>query len=218
MLLVLFSMGLILAAPFAPAQDKRVEISASVGYAFSSGIDIDPVEFEDVTYDRISPASGFAFDIQGDVFLSEGFSIGFNWGRQESELRARGRQAPDRDFADMDVNNFHGIFTYNFGDEDSPMRPYIFGGLGATYYDPGNIGSGSSKTLSRFSTTWGGGVKIFTSEHFGFRGGVRWTPTYITTTSGGIWCDPWLPWNCWYVGNDQFSHQFELGGGIIARF
>ena len=118
----------------------------------------------------------------------------------------------------MDINNFHGIFTYNFGDEDSDIRPYLFGGLGATHYDPGNIEGNSSKSSTRFSTTWGGGVKIFTSEHFGFRGGVRWTPTYITSTSSGIWCDPWYPWVCWHVSNDQFSHQFELGGGIIARF
>lgn len=216
--IILFSLCLILTATFALAQEKRMEISGSVGYSFSNGIDIDNVEYEGVIYDRISPASGFAFDIQGDVFLSEGFSIGFNWGRQESQLRARARQAPDRDFTDMDVNNFHGIFTYNFGDEDSELRPYIFGGLGATHYDPSSIEGNSSNSRTRFSTTWGGGVKIFPSEHLGFRAGVRWTPTYIVTTEGGIWCDPWYPWYCWHVGNDQFSHQFEMGGGVIVRF
>jgi len=209
---------LIVVSPFTLAQEKRFEFSGTVGYSFSNGIEINPVEYEDVTYDRLTPISGFSFDIEGSVFLTEGFSVGFNWGRQESELRARARQAPDQDFADMDVNNFHGIFTYNFGDEDSPLRPYIFGGLGATYYDPGSIAGSSSHGLTKFSTTWGGGVKIFTSQHFGFRGGVRWTPTYVTTTGGGIWCDPWYPWVCWYVGNDQFSHQFELSGGIVARF
>ncbi|MEJ2111929.1 MAG: outer membrane beta-barrel protein [Acidobacteriota bacterium] len=218
MLLILFGICLLLAAPLAMAQDNRVEISASAGYSLSNGIDVDPVEYEDVTYDRITPASGFSFDIQGDFFLTEGFSLGFNWGRQEGELKARGVQAADRKFADMDVNNFHGIFTYNFGGEDEEIRPYLFGGLGATHYDPGDIEGNPSNSLTRFSTTWGGGVKIFASEHFGFKGGVRWTPTYVTTTDSGLWCDPWYPWYCWYSGNDQFSHQFEFSGGIIARF
>jgi len=218
MLPIFIVVCLFVALPFALAQEKRVEISGTVAYTFSNGIDIEPVEFEDITYDRITPISGFTFDIQGDFYLTEGFSLGFNWGRQESKLRAGARQARDRDFGDIDVNNFHGIFTYNFGDEDSPIRPYIFGGLGATYYDPGNFEGGSPSSLTRFSTTWGGGVKIFTSEHFGFKGGVRWTPTYITDTGGGIWCDPLWPWNCWYVGNSQYSHQFEMGGGIVARF
>jgi len=61
-------------------------------------------------------------------------------------------------------------------------------------------------------------VKYFTSDHLGFRGGVRWTPTYIKSEAAGIWCDPWWPWYCWHVSNANYSHQFELNVGIIARF
>lgn len=197
------------------AQDHRIEVNGTVGYTFSNGIDISPIDVEGVLVDRISPTSAFNWDVGMDVFLSEGWALGFNFGQQRSMLRARVRSAPDIDVSDMNINNYHGIFTYNFGDEDSEIRPYIFGGLGATQYQPGPVNGASASSRTRFSTTWGGGVKYFLSEHFGIRGGVRWTPTYITSTPGGIWCSPWY---CWHVANDLFSHQFEMGGGAVVRF
>ncbi len=212
---ILIGLCLVLAAPFALAQDNRVEVYGMVGYTLSSGIDVQDQEVNDVIYNRISPKSGLAYDVGADFFLSEGFSLGFNWSRQDSKLRGRAVSAPDTDFTDMNVDNYHGIFTYTFGDEDLELRPYIFGGLGATHYAPGDIDGSPSNSRTKFSTTWGGGVKIYPTEHFGFKGGVRWTPTYITTTPGGTWCNPWY---CWYVGNDHFSHQFEFSGGVLARF
>lgn len=151
------------------------------------------------------------------VFVSEDWAIGFNFGQQQGKFRGRVRGGADIDFADMDVNNYHGIFTYNFGDEDSEVRPYLFGGLGATQYMPGDIEGVPIDSLTKFSTTWGSGVKLYASDHFGFKGGVRWTPTYMKTTAGGVWCSPWWP-TCWVVGNDHFSHQFELSGGVVVRF
>lgn len=217
-LLLLIGFCLVLALPAAMAQEKRFEINGVVGYALSSGVDVNPQDYEGKTVDRLSPKSGFAFDLGLDVFVSEGWSLGFNYGRQESKLRGRVQGGSDIDFTDMAVNNYHGTFTYNFGDEDSSVRPYIFGGLGATNYSPSSIEGNSIESRTRFSTTWGGGVKLFASEHFGFKGGVRWTPTYIKTTPGGTWCSPWWPWHCWIVGNDHFSHQFEFSGGVVARF
>lgn len=216
---ILLGLCLLLSLPLAMAQDNRLEINGTVGYNFSSGVDVSPQDFEGSTVDRLSPISAFSYDVGVDVFLSEGWALGFNFGQQQSKLRGRVRNGADIDFADLDINNYHGIFTYNFGDEDSDVRPYMFGGLGATQYKPGDFDGYAIDSRTKFSTTWGGGVKLFPSEHFGFKGGVRWTPTYIMTTSDGIWCSPGWWWGgCWAVGNDHFSHQFEFSGGVIARF
>ena len=215
MLPLFIGLCLILASPVVLAQEKRFEVNGVVGYTLSSGVDVADQEVDDVIYNRVSPKSGFSYDVGFDVFVSEGWSLGFNYGRQDSALRGRARTGPDRDFTDMAVNNYHGTFTYNFGDEDEPLRPYIFGGLGATQYSPSDIDGQSVSGRTKFSSTWGGGVKYFASDNFGFKGGVRWTPTYITTTPGGMWCS-W--YYCWHVGNDHFGHQFELSGGIVARF
>ena len=206
---------LLIVSPFTLAQEKRFEVSGIVGYSFSSGVDVTPQDVDGTVYDRISPKSGLSYDVGADFFITEGFSLGFNWGRQESYLRGRAQSAPDMDFTSMNVDNYHGIFTYNFGDEDSSMRPYIMGGLGATRFSPGSIDGNSVSSRTRFSSTLGGGIKLFPSEHFGFKGGVRWTPTYIGTSPGGTWCNIYY---CWYVGNDHYSHQFEMNAGVVARF
>lgn len=50
----------------------------------------------------------------------------------------------------------------------------------------------------------------------GARVGVLWTPTYIKSDAAGWWCDPF--WGCYLVGNAQYSHQFDISGGITFRF
>ena len=117
----------------AVAQENRFEVSGTVGYTLSNGIDVTPTDIGDGTIvDRVSPTSAFNWDVGMDVFLTEGWAVGFNFAQQRGKLRARVQGDPDIDLADMNINNYHGIFTYNFGDEDSGIRPYIFGGLGAT--------------------------------------------------------------------------------------
>jgi hypothetical protein len=72
------------------------------------------------------------------------------------------------DVGDMTVNTYHGYFAYNFFDADAAIRPYLMGGLGATSFSsvdytrrngqPGTIGG-----ETRFSSTWGAGVKLSAS-------------------------------------------------------
>jgi hypothetical protein len=124
------------------------------------------------------------------------------------------------DIGDMNITNYHGTFTYNFGESDAHVRPYVFGGLGAT-----NFGSvdyttsrrtGTINGISRFSTTWGAGVKFYGSGKVGGRFGVRVTPAYIKSDAVGWWCDPY--WGCYLVGDAQYANQFEIGGGITFKF
>ena len=205
-----------LVSPLALAQENRFELSGSVGYTLSTGINVDRTIIGDFGFYGISPKSGLSYGAGLELFVSRGWSVGFNWSQQDSVLKAEAfNDLNDRDITDMTVSNYHGIFTYNFGDEYMLMRPYIFGGLGATRYSPGKIDDLPVDGTTKFSSTWGGGMKVFLSDHLGFRGGIRWTPTYIGSTSDGFWCS-W--YYCWEVTEAHFSHQFEMIGGIIARF
>ena len=69
---------------------------------------------------------------------------------------------------------------------------------------------------TRFSLTWGGGVKIYPSGRVGLNLTGRWTPTYIKSDPGGIWCDPY--WGCFQSSNPQYANQFEFAGGLTFRF
>jgi opacity protein-like surface antigen len=214
-LLVLF---LILGTTLTFAQDKKFEVYGLIGYTFSEGVDVNPQEDDELGIDRLSPKSAFSYGLGAEYLFTENFAVGFNFAQERSKLRARVEGFEGLDVTDMSVNNFHGILAYTFGEEDEAFRPFIFGGLGATNYGPSPIDGERVDGGTRFSTTWGGGVKYFTTDHLGFKGGVRWTPTYIKSDPAGIWCSPYWPGNCWLMSNANYSHQFELSVGIVARF
>src|SRR5262245_34488660 len=175
------------------AQEPRAEISVIVGWVFSDGVHGDPVATGDgAIYDRVDPKNSFTWGLGGGALLNDNAEVGFLFGQQLSTLQASGTNSVD--VGDMTINRYHGYFAYNFLDPRSPARPYVFGGLGATNFSaveytrlsgqPGTIGG-----LTRFSSTWGAGVKVYANPRVGARFGVQWTPTYIKSDAVGWWCD-----------------------------
>jgi len=203
----------------APLGAQRVEVSFAAGYTASEGVTVQDRAIVGVVYNKADVVSGGAFNFTFGVNVTPQAQIEFLYGRQSSKLRGTGPGA-DLDFANMHVDNYHVNFVYNWGEEDSKVRPFAFGGVGATYYGFGDIlltgVSGKIDGNTQFSTDWGAGVKFYLSKNVGIKGMARWTPTYIKSTSGGYWCDPF--YGCWLVGNPDYSHQFETSGGITFRF
>jgi opacity protein-like surface antigen len=216
---LLTGFAIVIAASTALAQDKRVEVNVFAGYSFSEGVSVQDTDIgEDQIVNRITPKSGYSWGLGVDFALQENASVGFQWGQQDSTLEASIRGAGKQEFHPMKINNYHAIFTYNFMYQEDMVRPFIFGGLGATQYTFDDLDGHSIDSNTRFSTTWGGGAKIHVHPNVAIRLTGRWTPTYINSDPGGIWCDPWYPWGCWVVGNANYSHQFEMTGGITFRF
>jgi hypothetical protein len=202
------------------AADPKVEFSASAGYTFSDGVSGDTVVAADGNaYNTIEPKDSFSFGFTLEFFVSPNLEVGFLYDNQKSTLQVGGTAT--RDIGDVAIRNYHGIFTYNFGDASSKTRFYFMGGLGATSYgsvDYLNI-AGQAKTIdgpTKFSTTWAVGLKAYPSPKVGLRLQARWTPTYIKSDATGWWCDPY--WGCYVTGNAQYSNQFELTGGLSFRF
>lgn len=198
------------------AQSKRVEINPFFGYTLSDGVNVEPFVAGGQVFDSINPTSGLSYGVQFGVYVTENVEVGFLWSRQDSKLEAKGVSSTE--FTDMTNSNYHGIFTYNWGDEDAAARPFLFGGVGATVFAPADIGGFSIDSASKFSTTWGGGIKAYVNPNVGFTGMVRWTPTYIKSDPGGIWCSPYWFYGCYYVGDPDYANQFELSGGLSLRF
>ncbi len=209
---------LALAAP-ALAQEPKVAVGATIGWTFSDGVSGNTLLAPDGNaYSRLDPADAASFGFNVGFFATPQVEVGFMYGRQMSKLQAGGTNTLD--IGDMAISTYHGYFAYNFGESDAPLRPYIYGGLGMTSYADvtTNIGGGTH-TLpgpNRFSTTWGGGVKMFFSPNAGVQAGINWTPTYIKSDAAGWWCDPWF--GCYLVGNAQYSNQFQFNGGVTLKF
>jgi hypothetical protein len=70
---------------------------------------------------------------------------------------------------------------------------------------------------TQFSSTWGAGVKYYPGKAVGIKAQARWTPTYIKSDPGGLWCDPYYP-TCWVLADPDYSNQFELSVGVTLRF
>jgi opacity protein-like surface antigen len=202
------------------AQEHKAEVTVNFGWIFSDGVTGNAIRAGDGnTYNEIVPKSAGTFNLTFGFLPSENTEVGFLFGRQMSELQAKGTATTKID--DMAVDNYHVYFGFNFGDFDQTVRPYVMFGLGATRYNGVSFTSaqGEQRNISgqtRFSTTLGGGVKVYPSPNVGVKLGARWTPTYIKSDAAGWWCDPW--WGCYVVGDSQYSNQFELSGGIAFRF
>ena len=218
---VVWQVALIVLVAAAPAfAQPRVEISGILGWTFSDGVEGDPRLAQDGNlYDAVDVVDSLYWGFSIGVLATEGAEVGFMYGRQESRIDIVGTNTIE--VGDMSVSTYHGYFAYNFGPADSPVRPYVFGGLGATSYGsvPFTIAgvSGETSGETQFSTTWGAGVKFVPSRGIGVRAGLQWTPTYIKSDPAGVWCDPY--WGgCWVVGDAQYSNQFSFNGGVIFRF
>ena len=209
-----------LGASAAWAQDHRMEISGNAGWTFSDGVTGDAIRAGDGNlYNSIDPKDAFSYAIDIGFFVNEHVEVGGLFSQQKSKMVIGG--AVERELGDWSVDNYHGVFTYNFGDSDAKVRPYFSGGAGVTHY--GGVGftsaTGQAREIggnSQFSTTWGLGLKLYPGKSAGVKLGVRWTPTYIKSDSAGWWCDPY--WGCYVVGDPQYSNQFEFTGGVTFRF
>ena len=205
------------------AQETGIEVSPMFGYTFSEGIDFDPVDLGDGTFaNKLTPTRGFTWGFLGDYLVSEQIGVGFPFTDQKGTLEVGLVGGGKRNLTDMNVRNYHGIFTYNLG--DAGVRPFFFGGLGATQYSPDDILIASPLAgdavdgTTKFSTTWGAGVKIYVTDHVGFSLKGRWTPTYINSNPDGIFCSPFFPFGCWVASEANYANQGEFTAGVIFRF
>jgi hypothetical protein len=209
-----------LAAVPAFAQAPRVEVGVTFAWVFADGVSGDAIIIPGQgTFDRLDPKDSFGWGLDLGYFVGPNAEVGFLYGNQPSTLQAGGTST--KDIGDMSISTYHGTFTYNLGEGDAKIRPYVMGGLGATSfgdvaYTRANGVAGTISGGSKFSSTWGAGVKLYGTSRVGGRIGVRLTPTYIKSDAEGYWCDPY--WGCYVVGDAQYANQFDINGGVTFRF
>jgi outer membrane protein W len=211
-----------LLAPAAWAQDERFEIGGNAGWTASDGVSsagAGIIAGDGNLYNRIDPKDSFSWGLSIGYFFNENSQLEFIYDQQVSTLEASGTATTEID--DFTIKNYHGVYSYHFGETDATARPFIFVGAGATSYpgltftrfdgDTDEIGGNT-----QFSGTFGLGVKVYPGRKAGLRLQARWTPTYIKSDSEGYWCDPY--WGCYVVGDAQYSNQFAFTGGLSIRF
>jgi opacity protein-like surface antigen len=209
----------------AQAKDHpRFEVAFETGYTASEGIQTSSARvIGGSVYNDLDVKSGGNFGFTAGFFITPNAEVEFLWNRQFSQFDAS-NPAPSLLLADVNVDNYFGNFVYNWFDGSSKIRPFAFGGLGATHYMPGDpvalpkvTSATSIDSATKFAWTFGGGVKVYPTQHVGIRLSARWTPTYIKSDSAGLWCDPYYP-TCWVLADPDYSNQFAMTGGVTLKF
>jgi len=192
----------------APAQ--KAELTAFIGGQTNSGLDLSTTRFQ-----RIDVQNGINYGLEAGYLLSERTGIEFLWNYNKADTVAEPRVGgPNKTVFTLDTNQYFGNFLFHFSPREAKTRPFVLVGLGAT-----NLHAARSNvsSITRFAWALGAGAKYNFSRRWGVRLQAKWSPTYITTTTGGFWCDPF--WGgCWVVGNSHFLHEFDVSAGLTLRF
>jgi len=205
----------VLAAPLA-AQSGKLEFSPFAGYSLSDGFETGTITVGTTAYKGISFEDGLSFGASLGYYVNPVTEIEFMWSRQQSKLQGDLVNGGKKDFMDVAIDNYHVNFVYNMYNDRHKMRPFFLFGLGATVFYPGDYQGASPGNESYFSGKLGAGLKYAMNKSMGVRLQMNWTPTYITSTNGGYWCDPY--WGCWTVGDAQYENQFGFTAGLNWRF
>jgi opacity protein-like surface antigen len=207
-IVLLSVLTLVLLIPSASAQ--RVEVTGNIGYQLNGGLDLSTSLFR-----RIEVGNSTNYGASAGYLFGGFYGVEFQWNhtRGDTVAQPQGGGSDIKVFT-LNQNQYMGNFLLHLRDEESPLRPFVFVGLGASSLSTNRAGVSGA---TRFAFSVGGGAKYNFSKHFGVRGQLKYSPTYITTTDGGYWCDPF--WGgCWVVGNDHFLHEFDMTAGITFRF
>jgi opacity protein-like surface antigen len=192
------------------ASAQNFEVTGHIGGQLNGGLDLSTSLF-----DRIEVGNSMNYGLTAGYLLGEHGGIEFQWNHTQADTVAQFvGGGSDVNVFKLNQNQYMGNFLFHLTDREAKLRPFLLFGMGASDLSPDRSGVNG---VTRFALALGAGAKYNISKHLGLRGQARWSPTYITTTDGGYWCDPF--WGgCWVVGNDHYLHEFDITGGITFRF
>jgi hypothetical protein len=184
-------------APGARAQSWE----ASVLSGFTPSVNLERHARE---VDNVAVSGAVTWTLQLTRFLTPHWGAQVQWGLQPSSLDLTVSGATAELFS-MTTSQLHGDVVYRFASADARTQPFVFGGLGATFFQSEDL-----VTETKLSLGVGGGVKVFLWRAIGLVGQLRYKPTFLNDESSD-YCDPF--------GFCQATlQQFDFGGGVVLRF
>jgi hypothetical protein len=183
-----------------PAQAQSWEASALFGFTPSASIDRRASELSD-----LDVGGGYTWGFQGARLFTPTWGAEVIWTRQASALEV-GTADGKADLFTMTVRQLHGNVVYQLARPVARWRPFVFGGLGATFFSADTV-----ESETKFSLDVGGGVKALLWRSVGVRAHIRYKPTFLKDSGSGDFCDP-------FGFCQGVLHQLEFGGAVGVRF
>jgi hypothetical protein len=184
----------------ARSEAQSWEASLLAGYTPDAGLDRRAPEL-----DALDIRGGFTWG--GSLSRSFGPRWGaeVSWMQQQSGLKL-GVESGSPTLFEFTIGDLQGSAVYHFADGNARLRPFLFAGVGASFFS----GEGQPSE-TKLSWGLGGGVKYFPWRRLGFRGQIGYKPVILDDEDAGDFCDPFGFCQGWL-------HQVELSGGVVLRF
>jgi opacity protein-like surface antigen len=183
----------------APAWAQEFEASGLFGYNTAGSLE--PVARELESYEI---GSGFTWQGQFDYFITPHLGIEASWTQREGDL-VLSTSSGDGELFEIEQGQILGSIVYQWGAEESKVRPFVLGGLGATFFEADDI---SSETKLAWAV--GGGAKLFLHRRLGIKLQAKLDSTLLNDESSDF-CDPFG-----FCAGSVSS--FELLSGVVFRF
>jgi opacity protein-like surface antigen len=183
----------------APAWAQKFEASGIFGYTTAGSLE--PVARELEGYEI---GGGFTWQGGFDYFFTSHLGIEGSWAQREGAL-ALSTSAGTGELFEIDLGQLLGSVVYQWGGEEARVRPFVLGGLGATFFQAEDIPS-----ETKLAWAVGGGAKFFPRKKIGIKVQAKYNPTLLNDESSDF-CDPFG----FCAGS---MNPFELLGGVVFRF
>ncbi len=197
--LLVGALGLLFACQRVEAQSW--EASAFTGY--TPAVDIDRRAAD---LNQLDIRDSFTWGLQGARQLTTHWGAEVLWTQQKSAFEGGTTSSDTFDFFTMTIRQLQGNVRYQFGAGEAKLRPFVFGGLGATFFSADDLQSDT-----KLSIDYGGGLNYFAWRNIGMRAHVRFKPTFLDDKSAGDFCDPFGFCQSWLS-------QIEFAVGAVVRF
>ena len=189
----------VLIAP-APAHAQSWEASGLFGFTPSATIDKRASELSDADI-----RGEITWGLQGARFFTPSLGAEVVWTQQASAFEV-GTSDGKADLFSMTVRQLHANVVYRLGRAGAKWQPFVFGGLGASFFTSDTVESETKLSLDA-----GGGVNLFLSRSVGARAHVRYKPTFLNDSSSGAFCDP-------FGFCQGVLQQIEFAAAAVLRF
>lgn len=201
--LTLLALAASLTVPGAAQPPPTVELTPFVGFVF--GGDFEDRFDDDSRFAGVDIEASESYGALLDFSVTRSFQIELLYSRQDTTSEVE--QRIGRDDLDVRVEYFHLGALYQW--TPGQLVPYVAGSFGAT-----NFGLGDDDE-TRFSWTFGGGVKALVSDHVGFRLDGRFYSTFIEEDDDEVFCSPDY---CVTFEDATLFFQWDVKAGIVIGF
>ena len=185
---------------------QRVEAQSWEASAFAAYTPAAEIERRATDLNQLDIRDSFTWGVQGARRLTRHWGAEVLWTQQKSALEGGTTSSDAFDFFTMTVRQLQGHVRYEFGAREAALRPFVFGGLGATFFSADDL-----QSETKLSIDYGGGLNYFAWRNVGVRAHVRFKPTFLDDKSAGDYCDPFGFCQSWLS-------QIEFAVGAVVRF